>query len=149
MPRTNKADEAVVAFTDGLSCSQAVFSAFAPEYGVDRETAARIASAFGGGMARSGNTCGAVTGACMAIGLARGGSRSEQREAKERAYELVREFSRRFGERHGALTCRELLGCVIGTPEGMAQARASGLFDTLCPNLVRDAVEILEEILAE
>ena len=149
MDTANRAEAAVVAFTDGLSCSQAVFSAFAPDYGVDRETATRIASAFGGGMARSGNTCGAVTGAYMAIGLARGGSRSEHREAKERAYELVREFSRRFAARNGVLTCRELLGCVIGTPEGMAQARASGLFDTLCPKLVRDAVEILEELLAE
>ena len=47
----SKADLAVDCLKEGFNCSQAVFSAFAPELGLDRETALRVAAAFGGGMA--------------------------------------------------------------------------------------------------
>ena len=65
-------DRAGSAFDEGFSCSQAVLSAFAPEHGLDRETALKVATAFGGGMGHRGDTCGAVTGAFMAIGLRHG-----------------------------------------------------------------------------
>jgi len=146
--RTGTPDEAAAAFGEGFNCAQAVFAALAPRFGLDGGTAARTACAFGGGMARSGGACGAVTGALMAIGLARGGRPSE-RDAKEAAYGAAREFMRRFGERNGAVACRDLLGCEIGTPEGYERAKRAGSFDTLCPKLVRDAVEILEELLSE
>jgi C_GCAxxG_C_C family probable redox protein len=56
---------AVASFKAGLGCSQAVLSAFGPGLGLDRPTALRVAAAFGGGMARMGQTCGAVSGALM------------------------------------------------------------------------------------
>jgi C_GCAxxG_C_C family probable redox protein len=59
-------------FAQQYSCSQAVFSAFAPQFGISDEQAIKLASPFGGGMARQGQVCGAVSGALMAIGLARG-----------------------------------------------------------------------------
>ena len=136
-------------FKDGFNCSQAVFSALAPRFGLDRGIAARTACAFGGGMARRGEACGAVTGALMAIGLARGGGRPDQKDEKEAAYAAARELMRRFEERNGSVLCRELLGCRIGTPEGFERAKSEGLFDTLCPRLVRDAVEIFEELVSE
>lgn len=52
----------------GYSCSEAVVAAYAPLFGMARETAARISAGFGGGMAQ-GKTCGAVTGAYMVISL--------------------------------------------------------------------------------
>ena len=65
----SKAEVAVDCFEEGFNCSQAVVSAFAPELGLDRETALRVAAAFGGGMGRTGETCGAVSGALMVIGM--------------------------------------------------------------------------------
>jgi C_GCAxxG_C_C family probable redox protein len=59
----NHADSAAALFSRGLSCSQAVFSVYAGEYGLDKDAASKIASGFGGGMGRMGQTCGAVTGA--------------------------------------------------------------------------------------
>ena len=47
-----------------------------------------------------------------------------------------------FAARHGSTVCRELLGCDIGTPEGMQQARDNKLFQVRCTNYVRGAVEI-------
>ena len=146
MKHANKPEEAAVVFKEGFNCSQAVFSVIAPRFGLDREIAARTASAFGGGMARRGEVCGAVTGAIMAIGLARGGGRPDRKNEKDAAYAAAREFMRRFEERNGSVLCRELLGCRLDTPEGYERARSEGLFDTLCPRLVRDAVEIFEEL---
>jgi C_GCAxxG_C_C family probable redox protein len=99
-------------------------------------------------MGRLGEVCGAVTGAFMVIGLKHGKSRLEDdnNETREKAYALVHEFADRFRACNGSILCRELLGCDISTPEGRAQAREKGLFNDLCPKLVGDAVEILEQM---
>ena len=97
-------------------------------------------------MARLGETCGAVTGALMAIGLKYGKVKAEDDEAREQTYELARDFVTRFADRCGSTVCRELLGYNLGILEERKAAHDKGLFDTICPQLVRDAVEILEEI---
>jgi C_GCAxxG_C_C family probable redox protein len=109
------------------------------------ESALRVASGFGGGMGCMGEACGAVTGAIMVLGL-RHGAATADREAKEQVYQKVSEFIQRFKARNGTMTCRELLGCDISTPEGLQRMRDQGLFTTLCPRFVQDAVEILEEM---
>ena len=123
-----------------------MFSTLGPESGLDRETALRVGGAFGAGMARTGQTCGAVTGALMVIGLKHGQTQGEDKQAKEKTYALAREFLERFKARNGALLCRELLGYDINTPEGMQAIRDKGLFDSLCARLVANAVEILQEL---
>ncbi|MBM3285140.1 MAG: C_GCAxxG_C_C family protein, partial [Candidatus Aminicenantes bacterium] len=106
----NPADEAVKNFEEGWNCSQAVLAAFSEALGLEKEKAFKIAQAFGGGMARVGFTCGAVTGALMVIGLKHGRARSGDEAAKEKTYALARECMRRFKSRHGSLVCRELIG---------------------------------------
>jgi C_GCAxxG_C_C family probable redox protein len=123
-----------------------VLSSFGEDLGLGGELSLRVAGAFGGGMARMGETCGAVTGALMAIGLKYGKVEAEDDEARERTYELARDFVTRFMDRRGSTVCRELLGYNLGIPEERKAAHDRGLFDTVCPELVRDAVEILEEI---
>jgi C_GCAxxG_C_C family probable redox protein len=101
----------------------------------------------GGGCARLGLTCGAVTGAYMVIGLKYGKVKADDNEAKEKTYAFVQEFSERFVERNKSLNCTELLGNDLGTPEGHAKVKEQNLIVTVCERLVRDAVEILEEVL--
>ena len=134
---------AISRFAEGFNCSQAVLSAYAD---LDDETALKIASGFGGGMGRMADTCGAVTGAFMILGL-RYGAASPDREAKEAIYAQIRDFSDRFKARNGSLHCRNLLGCDISQPEGLQRAKDENLLTTLCPKFVRDACEILEEML--
>lgn len=84
----------------------------------------------------------------MAIGLAQRDVGPEtNRSEKEKTYQDCQRFKRAFVERHGSTLCSDLLGCNIGTPEGLAQARREGLFQLRCTKLVRDAVEIVEGIL--
>jgi C_GCAxxG_C_C family probable redox protein len=142
------ADVAVSRFTDGLSCSQAVFSAYAARLGLDEPTALKIAAGFGGGMGRMAETCGAVTGAFMVLGL-RFGPTSADREAKDAMAARIRDFAGRFKARNSTITCRDLLGYDISTPAGHQAARDKGLLSTICPKVVRDACEILNEMLEE
>jgi hypothetical protein len=69
----NPIDIAEARHQEGYSCSQSVFSALAELWKIDPAVSLRIDAGFGGGLARSGRTCGCVTGAIMAIGLAQHG----------------------------------------------------------------------------
>ncbi|MHC4727270.1 MAG: C-GCAxxG-C-C family protein [Planctomycetota bacterium] len=143
-----KSEEAVGRFKKGFNCSQAVFDTFSEQLGLDCDTASKVATGFGGGM-RMGGTCGAVTGAFMALGLKYGNSTAKDKEGKAITYKKIEEFTKRFKSRNNSVTCRELLNCDISTPEGMKEAQGKGLFSSTCPRMVQDAAEILEEMLNE
>lgn len=144
----SKADLAVSRFNEGALCSQSVFTSFSEDLGLDRETASKIATPFGGGMSLMGEVCGAVSGALMAIGLKHGNLSNWKAEdsQKEKTYAVSAQFVQEFKKRHGSIRCRDLLGLDISTPEGRQAAREGNLYLTLCPNFVRDAAEILEKL---
>ncbi len=139
-------EEALSCFGKGFSCCQSVLWAYARDFGLSDETALKLAGTFGGGIAGSGETCGAVTGGLMVIGLRHGMTDPQDRQAKERSRELGRSFMERFATLFGSTKCRDLLGCEPGTKEGAERALALGLFKTLCPEFVGRAVELLEEM---
>lgn len=143
----NPMELAVSRFSGNFNCAQSVLSALAPTIGWSEDEALKVAAVFGGGVARSGNVCGAVTGALMAIGLKYGSPDGNNKAAKEQTYALGNELMRRFRARHGDVLCSGLMGLDMGTPEGRQSARAQGLYDTTCGPLVRDAVEITLELL--
>ena len=143
----SKIKEAVSCFTDGFNCSQAIFSTYTPELGLDRETALKISCSFGGGIARMGETCGAVTGALMVIGLRSGNTNVGDKQAKEATYGVARDFISRFEQFNGSIKCKDLLCCDISTIEGTKIANEKQLFTTLCPKFVGDAALIIEQIL--
>ena len=59
------AEKARALFLEGYNCAQAVLCAFDDLTGLDRETSARLASSFGGGMGRMREVCGTVSGALL------------------------------------------------------------------------------------
>jgi C_GCAxxG_C_C family probable redox protein len=144
----NYVDQAAGYFSNHLNCAQSVLATFAPELGLDRDTALRLASGFGSGMARLGQTCGAVTGAIMVLGLRYGYISGEDLVSKEKTYALVQELTARFRACHGSTLCRELLGCDLGTPEGQQLAADRQLFTVICEPLVRQSVTLVQELLA-
>jgi C_GCAxxG_C_C family probable redox protein len=143
----NKTEKAVALFKEGFSCSQAVFSAFSEDFGLDRNTSLKISQPFGGGMAHLGEACGAVTGAFMLIGLKYGRTKADDLEARDRTYAKMRQFTDRFKALHCSIQCRCLLGLDLGTEEGMRLAREKNLFQTICVKYVQDAATIVEEFL--
>jgi C_GCAxxG_C_C family probable redox protein len=143
----DRVEQAVLKFNRDFSCAQAIFSTYAALFGVDEKTALKIATSFGGGMARMANECGAVTGAFMVLGLKFGRDSMEDSAAKEKTYELVHRFVKQFNQKHGTIVCRELLGYDMSSPEGEAKLRELNIIAERCPGFVRDAAEILERIL--
>lgn len=98
-------------------------------------------------MARTGETCGAVTGALMVIGLNHAKTRKDDDDSRERAYALAQEFMDAFRDRNRSLLCREILGVDVSTPDGIAAVRERDLFRTVCPKFVSDSAEILKRLL--
>jgi C_GCAxxG_C_C family probable redox protein len=142
-----KSDDAAAYFHEGFSSSQAVISIFSEDLGLDTETARKLSCGFGAGMARTGNICGAVTGAMMVIGLKYGKAQTGEDAAKEKTYALVQEFITKFREKNGSIHCTELLGYDLRDPGQRKQAHESDTVATKCPEFARDAVVILEKIL--
>jgi C_GCAxxG_C_C family probable redox protein len=138
------ADEAVKRFSEGLSCSQAILVTYGMQYGIDKKVAENIARSFGGGMARTCQTCGAVTGAYMVLGLRN--DCEQDKIAKEKTYALVQEFARNFQNKHGSVNCQELLGCNLGTAEGQEYFKNNN-FVMKCKTFVHDSAVILEELI--
>jgi C_GCAxxG_C_C family probable redox protein len=141
-----KPDEAADCFKAGFTCSSAVFSAFSDELGLDAETARKCSCGFGAGISKTGNICGAVSGAILVIGLKYGKTKQGDDAATEKTRGLVREIIQKFRERHGSVNCTELLGYNLSNPDEYEKARVKKLFVTKCPELVRDAAAILEKI---
>ena len=146
--KSDEVEQTVACFKEGFNCTQAVLSTYGPQFGLDRENAVKIAKAFGSGMGMGG-TCGAVTGALMVIGLKHARLKGRSLFSKDRTEEIAREFVARFKARNETTECRELLGCDLGTPEGIKTAKKEKHFKKHCPKFVQDAAEILEEILEE
>ena len=139
------ADLAVATFRNGINCTQAILAAWGSRHGLDRETGLRMGGAFGSGM-NMGETCGAVTGALMIIGLRHAKVSKAGFLSRDRTERETLDFLERFKARNGTVSCKELLGCDLGTPEGRAAAKRDRSFKTRCPQFVRDAAEILEEM---
>jgi C_GCAxxG_C_C family probable redox protein len=142
-----KSDDAVVCFNNGITCSSAVFSAFSEELGLEEKTAKKIGCGFGAGVSRTGNICGAVSGAIMVIGLKYGKVEQGDDAATEKTRALTRQFIREFTAKNGSVNCTELLGHNLSNQDEYETAVRAKLFRTKCPECVRDAVAILEKIL--
>ncbi len=107
----------------GFHCSEAVLATVCRELGIANDLVPRIATVLAGGMAESGEVCGAVTGALLAIGIKHG--RDEAGQSDDEAQKLGAELLRAFRERMGSLYCRELTGADLSTPEGRKEYRHS------------------------
>lgn len=144
---TIKSERAVETFLKGFNCSQAVFSTYAPLYGIDEKQALKIATGFGAGMSRMEEVCGALTGAFMVIGAKDGMIDPTDRPSIGKTYQGVRKVADRFKEIHGTIICRELLGGIdLNTEEGQKVMKEKNLSKTVCAQCVRDAAKILEEL---
>ncbi|EDR97497.1 C-GCAxxG-C-C family protein [Anaerostipes caccae] len=104
------AQKAMNLFKEGYNCSQSVFLAFKDLYGIDRHTALKLSSSFGGGMGRLREVCGSVSGMFLTAGILYGYDSPKDRSSKTEHYKRIQELARSFEELNGSIVCRELLG---------------------------------------
>lgn len=147
----NCSEEAKNDFLAGANCAQAVLCAFCDRCGIDRETAMKLASGFGGGLARQREVCGAVAGMCMAADLIRGPGEGVDKAAKDEHYAFIRGLCDAFREETGSIICRELLGLAPKQCDPpVSEARTAAYYRKRpCAELVELAAKILSERLPE
>lgn len=130
-------------------CSQALFGAYAEDFGMDLQTAFKISTCFGAGM-RQGDICGCISASLMVLGLAFGFYDAQDREQEMYGNQKTREFMEKFRQRmEGEMTCRDILAHDITTPEGRMVIKQAGLILKNCPRPINHSIDILDEMLAE
>ncbi|GFI62050.1 hypothetical protein IMSAG049_01223 [Clostridiales bacterium] len=103
-------------FKQGLNCAECVLRTYLDMHDTDvPDSVIRMATGFGGGMGHTKNTCGAMTGAVLALGLSKGRDPFEKETVPERIKHLQGEVYPVFGEmvtemknNYGTLICSEL-----------------------------------------
>jgi len=143
----NRVEKATHLFKNNFNCAQAVLAAFADAGHLDEAGALKLGSGFGGGIGCGGDVCGALTGAVMVMGLCCGTADPLDKTTKLEVYRKVRRLTEEYKLRTGSTICRELLGFDMSTPEGQQLAKQPDAFHD-CPQFVRIAAEILEEMLS-
>lgn len=88
-----------------------------------------------------------LIGTAMALGLKYGQSEIEDLESRWKTNDITSEFLELFREENGSYLCKELLGCDLGTPEGIEYAKTHNLFTEFCPAMVVSATKIAEQLM--
>lgn len=141
---------AVSNFKQGYNCAQAVFLTFAQECGLDKETALRLSSSFGGGMGRLREVCGAVSAMFAIAGLKKGYTSPNDDVVKQAHYELVQQLAENFKSEFGTIICRELLELPEGTDSPTPSKRTEEYYaNRPCEDFIRKAAQIIEKSLLE
>ena len=103
-------EEARRSFNSGYNCAESILLTVTKQADLMAQDLGsmvpRIATSFGGGIARNGDICGAVTGGIMAIGLALGRDSSDQN--RDPCYAAADRFYNEFIETFGTCRCRDL-----------------------------------------
>jgi Fe-S-cluster-containing hydrogenase component 2 len=66
------------------------------------------------------------------------------KSSKEKTYAMIQEFTKRFKERNKSIKCEDLLGTHMVTGD---REKAAERVKEVCPKMVLDAAEILDELL--
>ena len=135
-------------FMQGYNCSQAVVLAFRDVTGLDDKMAARLSSAFGGGMGRMREVCGAVSGIAMVAGLLYGYDTPEDDPKKKELYTKIQDMAAQFRAETGSIVCREILRNPSADPNPTPRT-AEFYKKRPCARMVKLAADILSRHLEE
>ena len=135
----SRVEKAAALFKEGYNCAQAVFVTYADLFGMERETALKLSSSFGGGMGGMHEVCGTVSAAAMLAGLQNGVIQTNNKEAKKANYAMVQLLADKFKEESGSIICRQLRFA----PEQLPERKRS----KPCVEYVRICAQLIEEYL--
>ena len=134
-------------FLSGYNCAQSVAVAFCDVTGMEEKTAARTVSAFGGGMGRLREVCGAVSGMFFVLSLLYGYDTPGDDVSKMKLYTEVQELAGKFRENCGSIVCREILKNPPTDPK--PSPRTAEYYKTRpCARMVLVAGQLMDEFIA-
>jgi C_GCAxxG_C_C family probable redox protein len=124
-------------------CAESALVALATVFGLPDAEDSSPAMALNGGIAYSGSTCGAITGAAMAVGRLAAARITDHVEAKRVARHLTQEAMASFEREFGATSCRALLGLDLSTEAGHRAFIEGGVWRDTCMRQIEFAVGAL------
>ena len=133
-------------FESNHNCAQSVLRALLEHKGIHIDQATQFAAGFGAGITYSGQQCGAISGAMMAIGILEGLKNSDTRQHKARTYDLSSELHKRFSEKFDSIICDELTGIDMSDSEMLKKANDASHFQEICPKFIEAAVRIVMDM---
>lgn len=137
-------------FNSGYNCAESVLLALGQEpffQGRDFGGAIpRVATGFGGGLARNGQICGALSGGIMALGFILG--RREAKESRDPCYPAVDRLVNDFQERFGSIRCRDISRVDLKTEEGRRRYQRMVHLE-ICNPVVAWSVQRASQIISE
>lgn len=141
-------EKAAELFLQGYNCAQAVAVAFCDVTGLDEKFTAKTISAFGGGMGRLREVCGAVSGMFMVLSYLYGYDDPNASAEKKQLYTRVQDLAGKFCEINGSLICRELLNNPPSDPNPSPRT-AQYYAQRPCVRMVMTAADLMDEFIAE
>ena len=136
-------------------CSQCVLKALQEHLPMGDGDAFKAASALAGGVARMGETCGALSGGIMAIGLAYGRKKLEDTKISPqyaKAMELAVNLYQRFEKELGSAKCRDIQKSLFGrsfdlkNPTEREEFIKAGGYEK-CSEVVKKAARLAAEVI--
>ncbi len=124
-------------YLSGYNCAQSVLEALGYAEGIEVEPLVRMVTGLGGGLARSGEACGALVAGVLWLSMS-GGTVLPQ-EPRGKAYEMAGKLLEPFRRRHGHLDCLSINGLDYSREEH--RRRCSGI----CAWTAGRVVSILHE----
>lgn len=116
-------EKAVSYHNAGYNCAQSVLSALTEYTRLDEKTALAVSAGFGGGL-RSGEVCGAISGAVMAVGMAFPFTDSSDTAAKDKIALLAKQCVAEGKEKFGCVRCCDLKGDKSACPYYISEMTA-------------------------
>lgn len=120
----------------GYNCSESVAWALSKYWDLDLNIGS--VTGLGAGIARSGATCGALTGAIVALSARVGRVDPADDLKKGLCYKLGQLATEGFVKEMGTSLCKDIIGFVVGDPGGAEKYAAGGFKDGKC----KDAIEV-------
>ena len=139
--KINRKKDALGLFHEGYNCAQAILAAYGDMFGLEKKNALKIGAPFGGGVANTGDTCGALSGALMVIGLRYGSDKPAGWVKRARVNRTSKNFMKRFITVCGSKNCDDLK-CYYRTNNHENIKRKA-----YCARIVEKAVNILEDLI--
>ena len=132
-------------FEKGFDCAQVISYSIAKGLGIDTEIALKSSAAFGAGMFEA-DLCGAYVGGLIALGLKYGHCKSGDELAKGQMISKVFQYKEEFAKIKKYNKCSDILAYNLSIPSEAKIIEEKNLLMTVCPNLVKNVIEIVEAL---
>lgn len=146
----SRVDDAVKMFESGFNCCQSILATYSDIFGLDKETALKLASPIGGGIAKTRNMCGTVVAMALLVGLKEGNVNPNATDIRTEVNEHVRAMMERFTDENGSVICGELLKGLAVDNSSAPSPRTAEYYGTRpCSKLVANAANIVEDMILD